>query len=439
MPHYFFANSRQSSQRFRRHALFSIGLLLTALVELTNGLGNMAPLTSKARAQSKSTTSTGNDDDSKEYSAPSFDFLIRERNVSMRSVNWCSAMLPIQEYRAVATMEQHPQHSDSSIRQEDPNKYNTDDDDDDDDAQLRDILSSTSSSNLSRSSRHMIEKYESLSSSQKEQLLYKIKAEERATMPLDPSESLRILYCDAHICVVNKPSGVLSVPGPRRNPSLAALVYDCLKPAVDLDQMVVHRLDMATSGIIVYALSLEALQQLHKDFKDRNVQKTYQALVHGHMDSSSCQEGEINIALERDPANPPFMRIVQPKDEDNYLDLKKEEEDNASESASSSPLLLAVGKTHKFWTQAPKESLTTWSVISKEYRNGKPVTRLELRPWTGRTHQLRVHCAAALGAIVGDDIYGNRELGSLSLHAMKLCIYHPISGAPMIFEADAPF
>jgi tRNA pseudouridine32 synthase/23S rRNA pseudouridine746 synthase len=423
MYHYFFANSRQSRQiRFRRRAasirllVFSIGLLLVALIESTNGLGNMLPITSKA--QSKSTT--GND--SKQYAissaSPSFDFLIRERNVCMRSVNWCSAMLPIQEYRAVETMEQYPrirpQNSDSSIRQDPENA----------DAQLRDILSSTSS-DLSRSSRHMVEKCESLSSSEKELLVYKIQAEERATTPLDPSESLHILYCDAHICVTNKPSGVLSVPGPRRNPSLAGLVYDCLKPAVDLDQMVVHRLDMATSGIIVYALSLEALQQLHKDFKDRNVQKVYQALVHGHLD---CHEGEINIALERDPANPPFMRIAQPKDE---LDLDL---DKASESSP-----LAVGKTHKFWTQAPKESLTTWAVLSKEYRNNEPVTRLELRPCTGRTHQLRVHCTAALGAIVGDDIYGNRELGPLCLHAMKLCIYHPISGAPMIFEADAPF
>jgi 23S rRNA-/tRNA-specific pseudouridylate synthase len=418
MHHYFVETSRQSRQRFRRHALLVISINLLLVVEWTNGLGNMAPLTSKA--QSKSTD--GND--SKQYSVqdypsafPSFDFLIRERNVYMRSVNWCSAMLPIQEYRAVAAMEQHPrirpQNFDSLIRQDTENV----------DAQLKEILSSTSS-DLSRSSRHMIEKYKSLSSSQKEQLVYKIHAEERATMPLDPSESLRILYCDAHICVTNKPSGVLSVPGPRRNPSLAGLVYDCLKPAIDLDQMVVHRLDMSTSGIIVYALSLEALKQLHKDFKDRKVQKTYQALVHGHVDG---QEGEINIALERDPAKPPFMRIVQPKDED--LDFGK--------ASESSPL--AVGKTHKFWTQAPKESLTTWSVISKEYRNDEPVTRLELRPWTGRTHQLRVHCAAALGAIVGDDIYGNRELGPLCLHAMKLCIYHPISGAPMIFEVDAPF
>ena len=419
MYHYSFANSRQSRQRFRRHAssvrllVFSIGLLLVALVKSTNGLGNMAPLASKAQSK----TTTGND--SKQYSeSPSLDFLIRERNVYMRSVNWCSAMLPIQNYRAVATMEQHPrihpQNSDSLTR---PDPENAD-------AQLKDILSSRSSDDLSRSSRHMVEKYESLSLSQKELLVFKIQAEERATTPLDPNESLRILYCDAHICVTNKPSGVLSVPGPRRNPSLAGLVYDCLKPAVDLDQMVVHRLDMATSGIIVYALSMEALQQLHKDFKDRNVQKTYQALVHGHVDR---HEGEINIALERDPANPPFMRIAQPKDED--LDL-----DEASESPP-----LAMGKTHKFYTQAPKECLTTWSVISKEYRNGEPVTRLELRPWTGRTHQLRVHCTAALGAIVGDDIYGTREEGPLCLHAMKLCIYHPISGAPMIFEADAPF
>lgn len=71
------------------------------------------------------------------------------------------------------------------------------------------------------------------------------------------------------------------------------------------------------------------------------------------------------------------------------------------------------------------------------------ILRLELRPHTGRTHQLRVHCSQGLGApIVGDDIYGNggtQGYSTLCLHAQKLCFYHPISGAPMIFEADAPF
>jgi tRNA pseudouridine32 synthase/23S rRNA pseudouridine746 synthase len=215
---------------------------------------------------------------------------------------------------------------------------------------------------------------------------------------------------------------------------LANLVYDTLQPSnIDLDQLVVHRLDMATSGIIVYALSLQALSKLHSDFKDRRVQKTYQALIQGHyhhrgLSHATTTEGEIDVDLERDPYNPPFMRIAQPKPIIDHDGGKVGE----------------FGSNHKFWKQAPKPSLTTWTLLcGNEYYNDQPVSRVELRPWTGRTHQLRVHCAQALGApIVGDEIYGpnkHDDTTPLCLHAQKLCIYHPISGAPMIFEADAPF
>ena len=110
---------------------------------------------------------------------------------------------------------------------------------------------------------------------------------------------------------------------------------------------------------------------------------------------------------------------------------------------------------HKLYRQGPKESLTTWSVLSRELvPNDDPegpstvrATRLELRPQTGRTHQLRVHCARVLGApIVGDEIYGPHSWSSspsrrrnLCLHAQELCICHPISGAPMVFESTPPF
>ena len=149
-----------------------------------------------------------------------------------------------------------------------------------------------------------------------------------------------------------------------------------------------------------------------------------------------ANEGEIDVALERDPDYPPFMRIAQPKPDAMTVEENHE---------------LPVGKlgpTHKFYSQAPKESLTTWSLLSTELYQGRSVARLELRPWTGRTHQLRVHCAQALKApIVGDEIYGSvtassKEVGSqslLCLHAKKLCLHHPISGASMIFEADPPF
>ncbi|KAL3934255.1 MAG: hypothetical protein SGBAC_009989 [Bacillariaceae sp.] len=302
---------------------------------------------------------------------------------------------------------------------------------------LEDVRKNPEDFSLSFSSKTKLEEHDTLSAKQKVQLLQKIRAELRARLPV-PLSALRILYCDADICVVDKPSGVLSVPGPRRNPSLANLVYDTLQPEIDLDQMVVHRLDMATSGILVYALSLPALSKLHSDFKDRRVQKTYQALVRGH-DTIKQSEGEIDVDLERDIDNPPFMRVAQPKPSNTSEKCETKGGESPKDGANG-----MVGRSHKFFREAPKESLTTWSLAGFEYIDGKPVTRLNLRPWTGRTHQLRVHCAHALGApIVGDEIYGTEEdsvaYSKLCLHAKKLCIYHPISNAPMVFESDTPF
>jgi tRNA pseudouridine32 synthase / 23S rRNA pseudouridine746 synthase len=262
-------------------------------------------------------------------------------------------------------------------------------------------------------------------------LLNKIQTEHQASQPLS-KEMLQILYYDEHICVVNKPSGVLSVPGPRRNPSLANLVYDTLQPpSIDVDQTVIHRLDMATSGILVYALSSEALIRLHDDFKERRVYKLYQALVHGHNLStqSSSLEGEIDVALERDPNNPPFMRVAQHYD-DSAVQVGKDMDADQN----------CRRMQHKFWRESPKPCLTQYRILRHETRNGNAVTRMEMKPLTGRTHQLRVHTAQVLRTpIVGDDIYGSVMDGPLCLHAQKLCIRHPISRAPMIFQADAPF
>ena len=143
-------------------------------------------------------------------------------------------------------------------------------------------------------------------------------------------------------------------------------------------------------------------------------------------------EGEIDVALERDPTNPPYMRTAQSREEPQY----ENDGDNGDKTQKS--------KQHKFWREAPKPSKTTWSVLSYEYdREGKPLTRLALKPHTGRTHQLRVHTSRVLGTpIVGDDIYGSGTHdpnANLCLHAHKLCIHHPITGAPMVFEADPPF
>jgi len=305
---------------------------------------------------------------------------------------------------------------------------------------------------LSHSSRSRLDLWKTLSDTAKEQLQSKIAVEARASQTIDPAEALHILYIDEHICVVNKPSGILAVPGPRRNPSIATLVYDIVQPTntlENMDQMVVHRLDMDTSGILVFALTVPALKSLHCDFRDRRVQKCYQAVLAGHF--TGAETTEIDVALERDPHHPPFMRIAQPKD------VSKLQIDAMDEK-----------HIQKFLNGAPKPSWTEMHVQSFDYIHNLPVTRVQLVPHTGRTHQLRVHTAALSFPIVGDDIYGyagegdcgiihqkgndkedeNREMIQrqlyelqlpLCLHAHRLSLFHPISRAPMVFECESYF
>lgn len=305
----------------------------------------------------------------------------------------------------------------------------------------------SSTDQLSHSSRYLMGQKEGMTVDERRRLRLKIAAEARASRPLDPHEHLRILYVDQHICVVNKPSGILSVPGPRRNPSIANLVYDLLDPPIDIDQMVVHRLDMDTSGILVFALDAQSLSTLHEAFRFRRVQKSYEALLVGHW-TGAASEVEIDVGIERDHRYPPFMRIAMPRE-------------LARLDQQARPVAPGF---QKFIDQAPKPSLTDMRVKSLEYiGDDLPVTRVRLQPHTGRTHQLRVHAASLRFPIVGDDIYGYLgegdcgvslidepedevlhrkilDLGTgLCLHAQELRLLHPHSQAPMIFKCNAPF
>jgi len=319
---------------------------------------------------------------------------------------------------------------------------------------------------------------EILSEQQRKQLR-KAEAERRASQPLDPRIHLKPIYIDQHIVVVAKASGALSVPGPRRNPSVANLCHIYLgNESDDVDKMAVHRLDLDTSGVVVYARSQLALGKLNKAFRDRIVKKKYQALVCGHI---SVMEGEINLPLKRDKQSPPFMCVDIEDDENKGVD-----DDDCT--------IAKHDGYHKMMRKAPKPSLTLFEVVSYEFMDGLPVTRVALTPVTGRTHQLRVHCAAIGHPIIGDDIYGvggegspnggipeaamsqcypNRaalELqmkidqivqsrrqaarekktpepdacctggpGNLCLHARFLSLFHPLTNAPMVFEVDSPF
>ncbi len=207
-----------------------------------------------------------------------------------------------------------------------------------------------------------------------------------------PSDALKILYKDDDIIVVDKPAGLLSVPG-RELP-------DCLQSrllALYPDSLLVHRLDMATSGVMVFARNKTAQRHLGLQFERRHTSKTYIARVDGNI---AGETGRINLPLIADWPNRPRQMVS--------------------------------------WERG-KPSITDWEVIARE----EAATRLALHPVTGRSHQLRVHCWAMGHPILGDRIYAMDEVFTaaprLQLHAWKLGLRHPQDGEPITFESVCPF
>ena len=207
--------------------------------------------------------------------------------------------------------------------------------------------------------------------------------------------AVNLVYLDAALLLVNKPAGLLSVPG------RGADKQDCLARRVQAeypDALIVHRLDMQTSGLLLLARGKEMQRRLSIAFAQRQVDKRYLAVVEGRLPASS---GDIDLPLNADWPNRPRQKI----------DLL-----------------------------AGKPSLTRYRVLSHDPAAG--TSRLALSPETGRSHQLRVHLQALGHPIVGDALYGTRVAGKeqrLLLHADHLAFVHPASGAPMCFCCTAPF
>jgi tRNA pseudouridine32 synthase/23S rRNA pseudouridine746 synthase len=208
-------------------------------------------------------------------------------------------------------------------------------------------------------------------------------------------KNLDIIYQDEDILIVNKPTEFLSVPGKQITDSVYMRIKQQFLDATG--PLIVHRLDMSTSGVMVLALNPQANKYLQKQFIQREVHKQYVALVEG---LPLDDEGEINLPLRGDLYDRPKQIVCH---------------------------------------QDGKQAKTFWQVL--ERYPDKNQSRVLLTPHTGRTHQLRVHCGHAQGLnmpIVGDDLYGTLN-SRLHLHAQSLKIKHPISQQIMTFKVDAEF
>jgi tRNA pseudouridine32 synthase/23S rRNA pseudouridine746 synthase len=211
-----------------------------------------------------------------------------------------------------------------------------------------------------------------------------------------------VLCQDATFLVLHKPAGLLSVPG--RGPDK----QDCLSVRVQRDfpdALIVHRLDMATSGLMLMARGVTSQRSLNHAFSERQVDKTYVAVVAGHLASPVAEWGVMDGPIAVDwPRRP--LRIVDP--------------------------------LHG------KPSLTRWRVLQHlQYPQGHQATRVELEPVTGRSHQLRVHLQALGHPILGDALYANPAVRDschrLLLHASTLSFAHPTTGERLGFSCPPAF
>lgn len=201
------------------------------------------------------------------------------------------------------------------------------------------------------------------------------------------------IYEDEHLVVINKPTEFLSVPGKHKYDSVYARIHAAYPKATG--PLIVHRLDMSTSGLMLLAKSKFVHQELQKQFIDRSIRKSYVALLDGRIEKDS---GTIKLPLRVDLDNRPFQQVCY---------------------------------------EHGKPAITEWEVIERTQNQ----TMVRFFPITGRTHQLRVHAAHHKGLncpIVGDDLYGKKG-GRLCLHAEKITFDHPVRDERVTFYTKELF
>ena len=207
------------------------------------------------------------------------------------------------------------------------------------------------------------------------------------------NEKLNIVYEDQWLLIINKPAGMLSVPGKERQTS----IYDLARKAYPEAEgpMIVHRLDMATSGLLIIAKDKKTHQHLQAQFKNRSIRKKYIALLDGIVPED---EGTIELPLCPNPLDRPRQMVN---------------------------------------TQYGKPAITYYQVLERTDK----YTRIAFYPHTGRTHQLRVHAAHPSGLhcpIIGDELYGKKDK-RLYLHAESIEFTHPVNGQSMCITEKADF
>ena len=216
----------------------------------------------------------------------------------------------------------------------------------------------------------------------------------------------QLIYCDDDIIVVDKPSFCQTAPGFREPDSLAthiARIYNIDR----IDKMIVHRLDYATSGVLVFARNENSLRCLHSQFREKEkIYKRYSAIVSGINES---YDGEIDLPLGKDVKRGPPLCCVD------------------VENGKRSITKWKVHATSSFISRGQKYSFS----------------HLHLQPLTGRTHQLRIHMSSINQPIVGDLFYAPEDIRKMSsrllLHAEELRVLHPRTRIPMKFVANCPF
>lgn len=205
-----------------------------------------------------------------------------------------------------------------------------------------------------------------------------------------PIHKMGIVYNDPDLVVIDKPSGLLSVPGRGDGKSICASAY---AEQIFGPVLTVHRLDMDTSGLMIFGRTKRAQAALSRQFEKRRIKKIYEAVIDGHPDQES---GLIDLPIAKYSVSRPLRHIE------------------------------AGGQV----------ALTRWRVLARS----QTASRVQLEPETGRSHQLRLHMAAIGHGILGDNFYGPAErTARLMLHACGLTLFHPETNETLQINSTAPF